>query len=304
MSRENGRPVWSVLSLIGIAAIWGATFPLVRDGIAGVPTLSFLELRFLFAAMVLVPLAGYHAGFRAILHPRALAPGLFLTLGYLFQTEGLRTVSPSVSAFLTSASVVFVPAFGWLLRWEPTDRRRASAAVLAILGIFLLNGARLPGRWSAGESWTVLCAVSFALQILSVGRAMRTGAGALALTAGQVFYATLLFFVAGAARGEGPIIALGRGSLFAALFTGLLATALAFLVQSRAQRDLHAGTVAILFSTEPLFAALVSIAFYGDRLLPLAILGAIAVTAAALLAGLEPRRIVQPGFSRSNEGAG
>ena len=46
----------AVFLLILIAAIWGATFPLVRDGIAGVPTLPFLQIRFLVAAGILVPI--------------------------------------------------------------------------------------------------------------------------------------------------------------------------------------------------------------------------------------------------------
>ena len=145
-SRAASSRLGPICLLILIAAIWGATFPLVRDGIAGVATLPFLQLRFLVAAAILVPAAFARGGFSKLLHPRCIAPGALLAAGYFLQTEGLRTTGPSISAFLTGTSVVIVPVIGTMLRWERGSAGRWGAAFLALAGIFLLQGARLPGR--------------------------------------------------------------------------------------------------------------------------------------------------------------
>jgi len=266
----------------------GATFPLVHDGIAGVASLPFLQARFLLAAFALIPVVLMRSGIRSMFQARCIVPGALLAAGYLLQTEGLRTTSPSVSAFLTGASVVIVPVLGVLLRWETGSPARWGAVILALFGIFLLQETRLPDRWSAGESMTALCALAFAAQIVLVGRCARAAGDPVSFTCGQLVVAAFVLLASGVIRGEMLYSALfSREALIAAVFTGLLATALAFFVQTWAQRDVPAGVVAVCFAGEPLFAALVSAIFYGDRLSAIAWTGAALVTAAMLIAALE-----------------
>ncbi len=287
--RATAGRLGSVALLVFIAAIWGATFPLVRDGIAGVATLPFLQIRFLVAAGILVPAAVARGGFSRMIHPRCLAPGALLAAGYVLQTEGLRTTSPSISAFLTGTSVVIVPIVGTLLRCEKGSAGRWSAVVLALAGIFLLQGARLPDRWSSGETATLLCAVAFAGQILLIGR-LAPGAGdPLSFAAGQILVAAIVLLVAGLIRGELFVSARITSSAgVAALLTGVAATAFAFFAQTWAQRKVTASAVAICFASEPVFAGLVSVLLYGDRLSSVAWAGALCVTVAMSIVAFDP----------------
>lgn len=279
----------SIGALIAVAAIWGVTFPLVHDGIVGVDILPFLQVRFLVAAGLLVPVAIMRSGLSQLAHPRCLAPGALLAAGYLLQTEGLRTTSPSVSAFLTGTSVVIVPLIGTLLRWEKGSSRRWLAVILALAGIFLLQGARLPDRWSAGESATLLCAIAFAVQILLVGRLSPGAKDPLAFAAGQIAVAAIGLLVAGLFRSEVFATArITRAALSAALFTGFFATAVAFLAQTWAQRRVGASVVAVCFASEPVFAAVVSVLLYGDRLPVVAWGGAGLVTLAMTIVAAGP----------------
>lgn len=291
MRRQGGagRPHGSLAdaSLVAVAAIWGATFPLVQHAVAGTSVLAFLVLRFAAATIVLVPLALGRGGLRFLADPSALLPGLCLAAGYWFQTEGLRTVSPSVSAFITGTYAVLVPVLAGMFGWERTGVRRWISVALAVAGIYLLQG-KLPDRWTLGETWTALCAVAFALQILLTDRAAKRHHDRLALGATQIVIATICFTAIAATRGELPHLAgLPGETWFAAIFTGVLATSLAFLVQAWAQGIVPAGHVAICFANEPLFAAAISIAFFGDRLSALGWIGAAAVIAATLLVTLE-----------------
>jgi drug/metabolite transporter (DMT)-like permease len=140
-----------------------------------------------------------------------------------------------------------------------------------------------------GESATVLCAVAFACQILLVGRLAPRAGNPLAFAAGQIVVAAICLSAAGIIRGEWfGSERLPRGAISAALFTGTLATAFAFLAQTWAQRRVSPSVVAVCFASEPVFAALVSVLIYGDRLGPVPWVGAFLVTLAMAVAALEP----------------
>ncbi len=271
------------IALLAVAAIWGATFPLVQAAVHHTPPLPFLILRFLIAAAALVPAVILRGGLTEALHPRGAAPGLCLAAGYWLQTEGLRIVAPSVSAFLTGTSVVLVPVLAWMGGQEKARARVWIAAVLALGGILAMQG-RLPGRWSAGETLTALCAVAFALQILLIGRLTRGRCDPIKLGSGQIFYAAAFLIAAGAARGTAlDLPAIPPISWFALFFTGLLATAGAFILQTWAQRRLPSSHAAVLFASEPLFAAIVSVGFCGERLVMRGVVGAGMILIAVLL---------------------
>jgi drug/metabolite transporter (DMT)-like permease len=257
---------------------------LVQRGIEGIPTVSFVQTRFLVAALILFPIAWGRWGLRGAVPARSVAPGLLLAVGFILQTEGLRTVRPSVSAFLTATSVIMVPILTAVLGWERTNRRCWIAAVLALGGVFLLQGMRLPAAWSRGETWTFLCAAVFAGQIVVLGRLARTEEAPLRLASGQVTVAAVVLSLLGAIRGEhffGSFMT--TSGWIAAVFTGIPATAVAFFVQTWAQRRAPAGHVAVCFSSEPVFATGFAIAFFGDRMASLDWIGSLAVLAATVI---------------------
>jgi drug/metabolite transporter (DMT)-like permease len=105
------------LALLGNTVIWGVTFVLVKDALHDVSPLVYLALRFTLAAIVLGLVYGRKLK-RASLRDGAIA-GVFLFLGYLFQTTGLQYTSPSKSAFYTSLSIPMVPLLASLVsaRW-------------------------------------------------------------------------------------------------------------------------------------------------------------------------------------------
>ncbi|MGH9393158.1 MAG: EamA family transporter, partial [Terriglobales bacterium] len=116
--------VWIAdLALAGVTLIWGVTFPVVQAALGDAGPLSFNALRLSLAAILLALI--YRPQWRR-LPARAWSIwallGLFLATGYGLQTAGLAYTSASVSAFLTSLSVILVPlllALGWRRRLEP-----------------------------------------------------------------------------------------------------------------------------------------------------------------------------------------
>ncbi len=302
---RSSRQSIADLSLLGVTAVWGATFVMVKDAVASFPVFSFMALRFLFATWVLLPFIVARrandaaqgcssAGVRG--QPRCLAThasraallrflwppllvGIALFAGFAFQTAGLRLTTPAKAGFITGLSVVIVPVASVLLLRGQAPKRRAWAGVgLAVTGLALLSlqhGLAV----SAGDLLVFGCALAFAAQILLTGR-FAPGVDPLALTFGQIVVVMLLSGIAAwlfEGRAEGGLISLlerlDGQVLFAAAFTGLFATALAFGVQTVAQRFTSSTHTALIFAAEPVFAALFSFLLIGEVLGPRQLLG-------------------------------
>jgi drug/metabolite transporter (DMT)-like permease len=250
--------------LLLVALIWGSTFVLVKRTVVQYPVYAFLFLRFALATGVLLVLFGRRL---ARLSPSMLlagaAIGLFLFGGYAFQTVGLQYTSASKAGFITGLSVVFVPMLSMVFLRRMPEPQALLGVVLATVGLALLTLGR-DLRPAQGDLIVLGCAVCYALHIVAVSRfAPRTDA--LALTVVQVAVVALLSGAVSLAAGEWPR-AIPAPVLLAAAFTGVLATALAFAVQNAVQTRTTATHTALIFTTEPVFAALFGFLLAGERL--------------------------------------
>ena len=193
--------------------------------------------------------------------PGALAGG-FLFAGYAFQTFGLQETEAAKAGFITGLSVVLVPIFVAILwRRLPTLQALAGTALATLgLGLLTLNADLSITR---GDLLVLGCAVSFAGHITALG-VLAPGRDAGTLTLVQVV--TVAALSAGLVLLRGPFPAVPGPTWGAALFTGLAGTALAFLVQTAAQQFTTAGHTALIFTAEPVFAALFGVLVAGERL--------------------------------------
>jgi len=302
-----GARFWQAdLALLGVTLIWGATFVMVKEAVAHFPVFAFLSLRFSFALLSLAPFlwvrqrsggAGSRSLGRAELGAGSLV-GLALLAGYGLQTIGLRHTTAAKAGFITGLSVVFVPLLGAIL-WRRTPPPAAQVGVvLATGGLALLAlGPTMSVAW--GDLMVLGCALAFALHILAVG----TFAPCIeprVLTAIQIGTVALISALISRAA-EWPWPPLSRQVLWAALFTGVLATSLAFGVQSVAQRFTSATHTALIFAMEPVFAALFAYLLAGERLGPRRWAGCALILAGMLVAEVGPSLSVPLRWLKSNK---
>lgn len=249
------------LALLLTTIIWGATFPATKAALEQIPPLSFLFLRFLLGTLlvllwfVICRRRLYRD--RAVMEASALTT-VFLFLGYLLQTVGLNHTSASNSAFLTALYVIFVPLI--LMR---IDRRVVLAVAIAVVGLWLLIKPNT--SMNVGDLMTLGCAVAFAGHIICLERFTRQ-VDAPSLLVWQMVAMTVLFLpapwweeVSASAFSPTAVLLIGLG------VTGVLAT-LAFAVQMWAQKQVPAQQVAVLFASEPAYAAWLSWYFLGETL--------------------------------------
>jgi drug/metabolite transporter (DMT)-like permease len=254
-----------------IAFIWGSTFVLVKQALNDSSPLVLNSARMIVAA---VSLAIFYRKKIAVTTRRALIAGMvvgiFLFLGYAFQTTGLKLTTPSKSAFLTGTSSVLVPLVLVAVWRVHIHLWRVAGIALALAGLFLMT---VPGggtgvadfaKVNFGDILTLGCAFSFAFHVIFVGHAsQRFPFEQVAFF--QVATAAVLMTVS-APLLEHPHFRPTPTVIAAVLVTGIFCTALAFSVQSWAQQFTPATHTALIFTTEPVFAWLTSFIILHERL--------------------------------------
>jgi drug/metabolite transporter (DMT)-like permease len=281
MEQSKRKQLTADLLLLMVTAIWGGTFVMVKDAIANYPVFSFLTIRFSLATLALLII-----GWRrlATLGRRGLAAGvligLFLFAGYAFQTLGLQYTSASKAGFITGLSVVIVPLLSAVVLRRLPAREAVFGVGLATAGLALLtlNQNLAVAR---GDLLILACALAFALHIVSVS-AFAPQVDPLALTIVQVATVTVASALM-ALFTESTLTLPTPSGWFAAAFTGILATAVAFTVQTTAQRFTTPTRTALIFTGEPVFAALFGVLLAGDVMTAPAIAGGVLIIAGTVV---------------------
>ena len=290
----------ALLALVAVTAVWGYTFVPMKDAVALYPLFAFLAVRFLIAAVVLAAPAGPRLrslgrqGWIA-----GIALGLLLALGYALQTAGLQRTTVSSAGFITGLYVVFTPLLGLLL-----FRTRVGAAVwvgvaLAVAGLALLSGVGAGNP--AGDLLVLAGSAAYSLQIALMER-YAPRYDPVAFTQAEMLAAFGGFAIVAIALGQ---VEVPRGWTVwgALLVTGVFASALGFLVQTWAQRQISASRTAIAFAMEPVFAGIFGFWLAGDRLGAVGWTGCALIMAGIVVAEPEAARTLRRLVSRTGSEA-
>lgn len=259
------------LLLVLVTLIWGSTFVLIKKALNDSSPQALNAARMVLAAILLA--LYYRKHMAKITRPALIAGtivGFFLYLGYAFQTAGLRLTTPSKSAFLTGTSTVMVSLFLVLIWRTHIHLWRVVGIALALAGLFLMTvpagGSGLAdfAKVNSGDLLTIGCAVSFAFQIIFLGRASQKFPFE-QMAVLQVGTAAVLMAISVPLL-EKPHLQLTNTVIAAVLITGILGTAVAFTVQAWAQQFTPATHTALIFNMEPVFAWLTSFIYLKERL--------------------------------------
>ena len=284
----KSSPMIASLALVGVTAVWGYTFLAVQDAVARMPVMDFLAWRFLVASVVMIalrPTCLRNVTRLELL--RGLGLGTVLGLGYIAQTYGLRYTSAAISGFITGMFVVLTPVVSWILLRRKTSRNTWMVVALATVGLALLS---LNG-WSVGigELLTLGCAVFFAIHIVGLGEwSPQYDPYAFALL--QIGAVAVISLIA--ATPGGIALPPDPGVWAVIGITGVLATAVAFFVQTWAQSLVSATRAAVVMTMEPVFAGLFAVVIGGNQLTLRTLGGAACILAAMFIINLKSGRSV------------
>ena len=255
------------LGLVVAAALFGATFVVVKEAVVSLPPLAFVGWRFLLGAGALLLFARPHG--RGIWMD-GIAAGSLLFVGFATQTAGLESTSASNSALITGLYVVFTPLLAALALRRLPAISTVSGAALSVVGLGFLTVAA-GFTFNTGDLLTVACAVAFATHIVILARFAPRHA-VVPFTAIQLTVVAALALISSAIF-EG--LPLPPTSVVPALIgTGVIVSAGAFLLHVSAQQVIGPSRTAIVLSAEPVFATATAAIVLSERLTPRGWLGA------------------------------
>jgi drug/metabolite transporter (DMT)-like permease len=273
-------------TLFLVAVAWGLTFPLAKWILEALPPFTYLTARFALATLLLAPWAWRErrlAGSRTM--RIAILAGFFLGVAYALQTFALQETSAGMAGFLTGLSVLLVPVLGLALgrRTRRVEWWGVGSATVG-MALLTLQGAETPGL---AEGLVLLCAVSLALQILTLGRAATEAPPLLLgfLQNGVVFLVCLALLPTEGVSSPPPALV-----WVAIAGMAVVASAFAVVAQSWAQRFTSPTHVGVLFAFEPVAAAVGGAIWLGERFTPAQWVGGVLILAGIVLANLEMRK--------------
>lgn len=267
----NKNQVKADLALLIVTIAWGVSFLLTKNALDGLETFNFLAVRFGIATLIsaVIFLKDMIRMSRKTLL-LGIGVGFVMFAAYALQTVGITITTISKSAFITGTSVLMVPLFMALFLKRMPDKSSLLGAFMAFVGMGLMtltggsSDAGAAGSLNLGDLLTLIAAAGFALYILAVGKYTTqvdsipfaiVQLGTVAVFSGI----TSLMF-------ETPIVPTGSDTWFAILFLAIICTSLAFIVQNVAQKYTSSTHTALIFSGEPVFAAMFAYVMVGEVL--------------------------------------
>ncbi|MFM2215498.1 MAG: hypothetical protein RJA88_867 [Actinomycetota bacterium] len=266
-------------ALLTVSAAWGMAFVVMKDAIERQSVNNFLFTRFSLAVIVMIALKpAVIKNFDRDLLQRAGSAGIFLGLGYIFQTLGLARTGAAITGFVTGLYVVFTPLLAYFFLKERITKLIWFCVAIATIGLGLLSIRGF--SVGIGEMLVLASAFFFAAHIIALGK-WSSGRDVYAMTVVQLAVCALLSGMASIPEGYSPPPDSGVWGVV--IFTAVICTAVAFVVQTWSQAHMTTTKVAVILTMEVVFAAIFAMIFGGERLTLQATLGGVMVLTAMFM---------------------
>ncbi|MBI5543713.1 MAG: DMT family transporter [Deltaproteobacteria bacterium] len=269
---------------------WASTFAIVKSALDSASPNAFLAARFTLGTLVAALVARRSLRDLPSLKAGAIL-GLFLWVGFALGTWGLRYTTATRSGFITSLCVVLVPVLGFLVFRQRVPACAWAGAALAAAGLTVLSAPALTAGGSLlGDGLTVASAVAYAFHLLLISRFAPRVIPSAAVTAQLAVVAVLSALSLPFEDIRFELTPALAGTL---VFTGVCASALFLFMQLWAQARTSAVRAALIFSLEPLLAALFARALLADPLQPEVWQGGALILFGILVVELWPRLAIR-----------
>lgn len=265
--------------LLLVTFIWGATFVIVKESLNDISSMLFLFIRFIIASIIIV---AYLIIKKHKLEKKAIIPGVILGfllfLSFAFQTIGLKYTSATKSGFSTGTFIIFVPLLQIIIERKMPTRGAIIGTIMALTGIiFLSTGGNslaeflneLGSDFNLGDGLTLVCAAFWAVQVVYMDIFSPKHDF-------WILFVTQLITVSVASIMLGFIfdfsgiepfrINLTSNLWMGILYTSLLATCLCFGLQTKFQKVVTPTKASIIYSFEPIFAALFAFFLLSEKI--------------------------------------
>jgi len=287
-TNTNHRIIATVL-LIATTVLWGTSFILTKNLTQEIPVLLYLGLRHLIAAIGFIPLLVYSKKFNKKFILMGFITGAVNFISMVTQTYGLQTISAGRAAFITGLGTIIVPFMVWFAYKQRLKKKNWFAAILSIIGMAFLFLEGLGGLF-LGDILVLICAFSYALMIVLNDKYVQLvdiyiysliqllTLGLLSLGGSLIIQETFDF------------ISVDGSFWFALIYLSICVTTLPFIFINWSQKQNKNPTqTAIIYTLEPVFAAIFAFIIGNEILNLLEIIGCSIIFLATFIAVYEKK---------------
>lgn len=280
------------LSLLLVTIGWGASFMLTKNALAHLQTFNFLAIRF-FCAFVIssVIFIKQMINIDRKTLKYGIILGAILFASYGFQTVGLNYTTASKSAFITGFNVVLVPIFSTIQSKKKLETRAYVSVGTAFVGLALLTLNKSITSINIGDFLTLLCAIVTAYYIILVGKYAEE-VDSIAFAIVQMGTVCLLSVITSFII-ETPKLTTDPKTWASILILAVVCTSGAFIIQMKAQKFTSPTHTALIFTGEPVFAAIFGYLFFNEALGTRGVLGAALILMGMLISEIDIKAIIK-----------
>ena len=268
------RRTLAILALVVLMIVWGSTFVVTKAAAREIPPLTLAALRFLIAALVLIPIALRRGGLARLPKP---VPWAALTLMAISGiaifavtfTFALVHGSASQGALIYALVPACVALAAVLYLGEKVSRQRIAGIVLSILGVVVVTMA---GERTAeaphpvfGALWIFGAVIAWSAYTVFAKRLAQADfvvTIAIVSTLGALMLLPLSAVELSVTPWSNPSTSAWAG----VLFLGVAASAVAYIVYGFALRELDASLVGVYTNLDPIVGVVTAVLFLGEEL--------------------------------------
>ncbi|MCX7842521.1 MAG: EamA family transporter [Clostridia bacterium] len=246
------------LLLILATAIWGISFPLMRNLSRWGGVMNLVTLRFIIASIFLYLI--FYKKVNSIDMKNLIFSffnGLLLMLSFMVLAFGQTYASALNSSFIMGLTIVFVPLLASFILKKKLSKANLAAIVISLLGIFFISGGiRL--SIGAGEIIIFASMLLFSCHIVQSDHFISKGADTVTVGVMQNVCAALLSIPIWLVTGIGEV-EITRLVIIQLIVLGVFCTAIAFTLMICAQKYMPPSRVGLILGAEPVFGAVFSV---------------------------------------------
>jgi drug/metabolite transporter (DMT)-like permease len=271
----------AIMVLVVVNIFWGLSYVFMKMGLDSLQTFNIVALRCLIA-FIIAGVILYKYLFRVNVRTMfdAVLLGILLFLVFTFVTFGVSMTSASNAGFLVSLTVIFVPLIHSVLIKRLPSWKIRIGVVIILTGIGLLT-LKQSFQINPGDLLCISAALCYAIHILLTGNATKHS-NSVTLGIYQLGFAGILGLIFSFLF-ETPSLPSTGQAWIAILGLGILCSAIGFICQAVTQKYTSPTNTGLIFSTEPVFAALFAYFILGDVFTPRDFVGATTVIIGILI---------------------
>ncbi|MGB9663448.1 MAG: DMT family transporter [Ignavibacteria bacterium] len=287
------------LILFLITFIWAGTFVIIKPTLQFISPLLFVTIRFLIAALVLTLI--YREKILRI--PKSTVKmgsilGIFLFIGFVVQTIGLKYTTATKSALITGTFVVFTPILQVLIERKPLKVGSIIGVILVFTGLLFLSSnennlidliSTIGKDFNFGDLLTLICAIFFAAYIVYLDiisdktdfndvvwlQIVVTLIGSSILMWGFHFFQV-----------EPIKFTFNSQVILTILYTSIFATIITTFLQTKYQKYTLPTRAAIIFTSEPLLASILAYLILNETIGIFGVIGGVLIILGVLTSEL------------------